>query len=187
MTNVGERRKLPVISDRRSSADGLPSPSDSPKRPSVDAARARLGGRLEPDTSPRIPGTLRPGDLVRVTVRAPSSDEHVEELGVVLVMSGGEAHVLRDSVSLRRVSRDDLARHDGDDVPNALRKLAGEVRVFGALSERETVRFQGDSGALETGQLVEKCRFGALVLRNDGAIVAVGFRRLWPLEAGGAA
>jgi len=30
------------------------------------------------------------------------------------------------------------------------------------------------------GKVVEKCRWGALILRDDGSIVSVGFRKLWP-------
>jgi len=37
------------------------------------------------------------------------------------------------------------------------------------------------------GKVVEKCRWGALVLREDGAVVAVGFRKLWPSPTGASA
>ena len=29
------------------------------------------------------------------------------------------------------------------------------------------------------GTLVEKCRFGALIERGDGAVIGAGFRRIW--------
>ena len=34
------------------------------------------------------------------------------------------------------------------------------------------------------GKLVEKCRFGAVVARDDGSLVAVGFARVAALEPG---
>jgi hypothetical protein len=45
------------------------------------------------------------------------------------------------------------------------------------------VRYADDAGALIDGKLIEKCRWGALVARDDGAVVAVGFRKLWPAPA----
>ena len=32
----------------------------------------------------------------------------------------------------------------------------------------------------------EKCRYGALVAKDDGAVLAVGFRKLWPVAHGDA-
>jgi hypothetical protein len=67
-----------------------------------------------------------------------------------------------------------------DDVPRHLALLAADARVFGALHEGQRVRYQADGGGFDHGTLVEKCRFGALVLRADQAVVGVGFRRVGP-------
>jgi hypothetical protein len=43
------------------------------------------------------------------------------------------------------------------------------------------VRFlERDGAPAAEGVLFERCRFGALVAKDDGTIVAVGYRRLWP-------
>jgi hypothetical protein len=157
------------------------------KRPSVDAARARLGGRVEHvEHVERLP-RFQVGDLVKVSVRASQEGEPAQELGVVLAALGHEIHVLRGSASVRRVALEDVALCRDSSVSSELQALAGDARVFGALEETQAVRFQGDQGGLEHGQIIEKCRWGALVMRTDGSIVAVGFRRLWPLDAGSVA
>jgi hypothetical protein len=189
MTRVGQKRNLPMFSGARAVLDGAAQPAGA-KRPSVDAARARLGGRLERGER-GARGQAKPrfqaGDLVKVTVRVPQEGEPPQELGVVLAVLGSEVHVLRDSASVRRVAFEDVELHRDGTVPSELQALAGDARVFGALEETQEVRFQDDQGGLAQGQLVEKCRWGALVMNRNGAIVAVGFRRLWPLDAGATA
>ena len=54
-----------------------------------------------------------------------------------------------------------------------LAHVAEDARAFAALEEGARVVFDGDV----TGKLVEKCRWGGLVARDDGRIFAVGFRR----------
>ena len=76
--------------------------------------------------------------------------------------------------------------HDGA-APTALAKIAADAHIFSRLAEGEQIRYADDSGGLLAGKLVEKCRYGALVVRDDGAVVAVGFRKLWPAAAAGAA
>lgn len=66
-------------------------------------------------------------------------------------------------------------------------KLAAEARVFGGMVEGQAIRYADDAGTLMDGKLIEKCRWGALVARDDGAVVAVGFRKLWPAPAMGGA
>jgi len=66
------------------------------------------------------------------------------------------------------------------------RSLLAEVRLFATLKEGQRVRFaekDGSAGELSVGMLVEKCRYGALVAKDDGRILAVGFRRLWPVSS----
>jgi hypothetical protein len=141
------------------------------RKPSIDAARARLGGRPKEDA----PGTTTPGTIVR-TQR--------DDVGVVVYASALETHVLFDGSRLRKLPPHDLSTHDGEAPPD-LARVAADARVFVTLLEGQSVRYADDSGALRDGKLVEKCRYGALVLRDDGAIVAVGFRKLWPAPRAG--
>ena len=66
-------------------------------------------------------------------------------------------------------------------------KISADAHVFARLAEGQPVRYADDQGGLLGGKLVEKCRYGALVVRDDGAVVAVGFRKLWPAASAGAA
>jgi hypothetical protein len=142
-----------------------------PARPSIDAARARLGGRIPVDAAP-LPG-FPPGTVVR------SGDAR----GVIVYASKDEAHVLIDAARVQRVSPGELAI---DAVPSDLAALSDDARVFGTLGEGLPVRYKNDHGELVTGCVVEKCRWGALVQREDGVVVAVGFRKLWPLPTSSA-
>jgi hypothetical protein len=144
---------------------------DTPARPSIDAARARLGGRIPVDAAP-LPG-FPPGTVVR------SGDSR----GVVVFASTDEAHVLLDAARLRRLSPGELTI---DTASAELAALADDARVFGTLTEGLPVRYKSDQGQLVVGRVVEKCRWGALVEREDGVVVAVGFRKLWPLPTSSA-
>ena len=141
------------------------------RKPSIDAARARLGGRPKDD----VPGTTSPGTIVRT---------RNDEIGVVVYASANETHVLFDGSRLRRLPPAEVDAHTGE-APGNLPRVAADARVFFLLVEGESVRYADDAGALRDGKLVEKCRYGALVLRDDGAIVAVGFRKLWPAPRAG--
>ncbi|XXX80414.1 hypothetical protein WMF30_16755 [Sorangium sp. So ce134] len=163
-------------------------------KPTVDAVRERLGGRAS--TEPGV------GELVLLTTAAGKALP-----GVVLFRRGATVDVWIDdpeanfsvpntterSVSGRSTAHRGLVRRARPaDVaplrapaPESLVAVAADARVFAALSEGERIRFQ-DGGDLAEGTLVEKCRFGGLVQRDDGIIVGVGFRRLWPAQAEGA-
>jgi hypothetical protein len=144
---------------------------DEPARPSIDAARTRLGGRIPVDAGP-LPG-FPPGTVVRSG----------EARGVIVYASKEEAHVLGDAGRLRRVSPGELAV---DVVSSELAALSDDARVFGTLSEGLPVRYKNDHGELVAGRVIEKCRWGALVEREDGVVIAVGFRKLWPLPTSSA-
>lgn len=152
------------------------------KRPSIDTARSRLGGRAVVEDAP--PAGLAPGVVVTFPV---SSGRRMP--GVVVFASRCEVHVLLDGLRLRRLPPHDLAPHEPHDgeVGTELERLAGDARLFGLLVEGQPVRYVDDAGGLVDGKVVEKCRWGALVLRADGAVVAVGFRKLWPAATGGSA
>ncbi|HEY8074870.1 MAG TPA: hypothetical protein VIF62_12190 [Labilithrix sp.] len=163
---------LPLLGElaKRESA---PAP---PKKPSIDAARARLGGRAK-DAGP---ASLPPGTIVRV--------KDSDAIGVVVFASARDAHVLLGGSRLRRLGAEDVeAVGAGGEAAagDALTAVAADARVFWLLAEGQSVRYADAAGDLRDGKLVEKCRYGALVLRDDGAIVAVGFRKLWPAAATG--
>lgn len=139
----------------------------APKDPrSVDAVRAKLGGRGSSDAPT--------GGRVRATLPDGSSLE-----GVVLFVEGRSADVVVDATRVRRVARDALSPLD-DASAARLSGLADDVRVFATLAEGQRVRFAEPGGGTGEGLLAEKCRFGALVARDDGTLVGVGFRKVWP-------
>ncbi len=148
------------------------------KKPTMEVARSRLGGRL--DGGPP-PAGLAPG---RVVTFALASGRR--RAGVVVYAGADEVHVLLDPVRLRRLPPSEVEAHDGP-LEDELVKLAAEARVFGGMVEGQAIRYADDAGTLMDGKLIEKCRWGALVARDDGAVVAVGFRKLWPAPAMGSA
>ena len=166
-----ERRRMAgkIASNPSSGSD----PSLSP-RPSIDAARRRLGGRASP------PSTSPPGYPVQATLR-----DGKQHSGVVLWSSAVQCDVWFDDGVARRLRADAVAPHAGPP-PEDLARVAAEVRVFASLVEGERVRWQRSTGVVE-GCIVEKCRYGAIVVTRDGKLIAVGFRRLWPAVVRGVA
>ena len=161
---MAKKQSLPLVSNRPA------------KKPSLASARARLGGR--PDDGPPSFG-LAPGRIV--TFALPSGRRRT---AVIVYAGGDDVHVLLDSMRLRRLHAGEVEPHEGapdDDMT----KLAADAQLFGLLAEGQPIRYADESGALVDGKLIEKCRWGALVAREDGAVVAVGFRKLWPAPAGG--
>lgn len=148
------------------------------KKPTMEVARSRLGGRL--DAGP-APAGFAPGRVVTFPIASGG-----RRAGVVVYAGADEIHVLLDPVRLRRLQPEDLEMHDGA-LDDELVKLAAEARVFGAMTEGQSIRYADDAGTLLDGKLIEKCRWGALVARDDGAVVAVGFRKLWPAPSAGSA
>lgn len=135
--------------------------------PSVDRIRKRLGGRASTE-----PGT---GDVVSF-----STDGGIHQTGVVIFIRGDEIDVYVSDNVVRRIRRASAKSTDAALAP-AFVRIAESARIFERLAEGQQVRFTSDEQAYE-GILVEKCRFGALVERNDGKIVGLGFQRLWPFS-----
>jgi hypothetical protein len=135
--------------------------------PALDAARRKLGGRsLKPSEG-------MPGSLVEATLK--DGERHA---GVLLWAAEGTCDVWFDDGLARRARAEalvSLARP----TPEALLRVAAEVRMFASMTEGDRVRWQRDSGVAE-GRIVEKCRYGAIVVTRAGTAVAVGFRKLWP-------
>lgn len=173
------RKTDPPKKSDRPSKSGRPGAKASSKKPTLDDARNRLGGRTL-DEDPPPPG-IGPGSIVNVV--AIGGAEHV---AVVVFANASEVHVLIDGTKLRRVRPAQLATYEGT-TPSLLAKISADAQIFGGLSEGLPVRYADDVGGLLGGKLLEKCRYGALVVREDGAVVAVGFRKLWPAATSGAA
>lgn len=131
--------------------------------PRVDAVRKRLGGRASTE-----PGA---GDLVEL-----AGEPGAARVGVVLFVSGDDLDVWLDGGVVRRTRRSKTVQAKAAD--DALLSIAEAARIFAALAEGQRVFYQ-HAGGIGEGALIEKCRFGALVERGDGAVLGVGFRRLW--------
>jgi hypothetical protein len=103
---------------------------------------------------------------------------------VVVCEADGELDVWIGEGRLQRLAaaRATLDRIEPD---HALADVAADALVHASLSEGQRLRFLTRDGASREGVLAEKCRYGALV-SHEGRVLAVSFRRLWPLDAGGA-
>lgn len=144
--------------------------------PRVDAVRQQLGGRAS--TQAALP--LEAGELVRLR-----GDDAPGAAGVVLFAADDERHVFSGQGRVRRTQLDNLEPFTGA-APDELRRVATDARLFASLREGQQVRYVDPLDGMTTGTLVEKCRYGALVLREgDETVLGVGFSRVWPLAAGG--
>ncbi|AKF07404.1 hypothetical protein [Sandaracinus amylolyticus] len=133
------------------------------RAPTVDEARASLGGRAS--TSPEA------GALVQV-IEASSRVS-----GVIVFASAEERDVWIGEGRLRRVARSSCVDAEGPMDP-ALAPVAADASRFAALSEGTRVRYHDRRGVAHEGTLVEKCRYGALVESSAGRVLAVSFRRI---------
>jgi hypothetical protein len=141
----------------------LPLTELTPTPTRVDTVRRRLGGR---STSAAGAGRV-------VLVRTEGGGERA---GVVLHVEGEVLHVWVAEGIVRKALNADVQAAAAPE----LETLANDARVFATLHEGERVRYQDSEGGLAEAMLAEKCRFGALLLRDDGKILGVGFRRIWP-------
>lgn len=152
----------------------LPLTSGPAERPTVDAVRRRLGGRASTEAGA--------GEVVSF-----HDERGLCRLGVVVFVRGEDLDVWAQGDVVRRLRRPAAEPADGV-VPPELLEVSTEARLFAALEEGQRVRYAPPEGArapsrpMGEGVLVEKCRFGGLIERGDGAVLGVGFRRLWPAE-----
>jgi hypothetical protein len=128
--------------------------------PTIDEARASLGGRAST--------SARAGERVRV--------KSTRREGVVVFASESEVDVWIGDGRLQRVAPGECERSERGE--RELDAVAADARRYGALVEGEEVTFLDRSDRAHPGTLVEKCRYGALVLDRGGKVVAVGFRRV---------
>ena len=140
--------------------------------PSVDEARAALGGRIEPEL---LRLTMKLGALVHFV------DARGNALEGVLVFASSEGADLW--VGEGRFHRVPHARIRGTEVASdghALADIAADALVFSTLAESTRIRFIDRRGVMQAGLLAEKCRYGALVENEAKRVLAVSFRRIWP-------
>jgi hypothetical protein len=148
----------------------LPLNSAATAKPTLETIRQKLGGR-----EASVPGA---GAIVQMTL--PSGEDRP---GVVLFASETNFDLWLGDGIVRRVPRKDVRAVLGEP-PQGLVVIAGDVRLFNGLEEGQRVRCGSKEGRMDEGKLLEKCRYGALVARDDGVIVAAGFQRIWPAVAG---
>jgi hypothetical protein len=149
---------------------------------SIEEARRRLGGRVT--TTSTASSRRAPGSPVQAVLR-----DGKKHFGVVLSCSEQHCDVWFDDGTARRV-RADLVASSAAPAPDSLTCVAAEVRLFAAFVEGDRIRWERSGGRLppvEEGCIVEKCRYGAIVVTRSGKLVAVGFRRLWPAVVRGVA
>lgn len=149
---MSERHRLPSL--------GMVRVPDQP--PTVDGARAALGGRA---------ATLEGAGAV---VRMPSG-----RLAVVVFVAPHEQDVW---IGEGRFARATESLEPAPATPE-LEAVAADARRFARLSEGDPVRYLDRSGAPHEGTLIEKCRYGALVLAPDERVLAVSFRRVFPRDS----
>jgi hypothetical protein len=153
---------LPLVLDMLAKSDGA--------RPTLEVARKRLGGRA------------KSGSGIGRIVRVGKTHLLPEAVGVVLFESERACDVWVEAGVVRRTERVRAATFEGP-IPDEIERMAVDVRVFAALEEGQSVRYEV-SGDVREGTLIEKCRYGALVATPKGRILAVGFRKLWPIAPG---
>ena len=150
--------------------EGATRSSAAQQAPTAGDVRKRLGGIGQTEAGA--------GAIVRF-VEQPGAGT----LGVVVFQKGDEVDVYLGDGWLRRTQKAAVEELEGE-APSSLAPIAADARVFSTLAPGQSVRFQSGDGELRTGVLLEKCRFGAIVVRDDQRLVGVGFRKLWPMPAG---
>ncbi len=135
--------------------------------PALDAARRKLGGRS------LAPSARAPGALVEVTLQ-----DGTRHAGIVLWASAGTCDVWFDD-GLARRARSEAVAACASPTPESLVRVEAEIRMFSSLAEGDRVRWERETG-LEEGRILEKCRYGAIVVTRGARLIAVGFRKIWP-------
>jgi len=163
------KRTLPLFDNliRRDATQRPAEPADD--RPTLELARRRLGGKGASDATA--------GAVVRYL-----GVDDAPTVGVVVYAAGDEVDVWMEGDRVRRTTRDWI--EPAVALTAAQREVSGDARVFAALSEGGRVRVRVEGEASVDAVLVEKCRYGALVARDDGTLMAVGFRKLVPTGGG---
>lgn len=146
----------------------LPLLSDLDDEPTVEAMRRKLGGLAPTGT---IHAEFPLGSVVLI-------DGH--QIGVLLSADDTRAHVYLDKGLVKVTPRSAVALHPGT-ASEHFEALSAQVRFFVELMVTDRVAVEVSKGQVEEADLVEKCRFGAIVGTSDGRLLAVGFGKLWPV------
>lgn len=136
------------------------------QQPTADDVRRRLGGAGQSEAGA--------GVVVRFV-----DDPGAGTLGVVLFRHGEEVDVYLGDGWLRR-TRAASVEPLAVEAPDSLATVASDVRVFHTLRNGDRVRYADATGNLLDGTLLEKCRYGAIVLSDSQRLIGIGFRKLWP-------
>jgi hypothetical protein len=120
-------------------------------RMTLARAREKLGGR--------VTSHGRGGEIVRIG----------EDMGVVVWSDAAQCDVWIGDDRIKRVPAEEASGA----AEAVMLDVAADARAFAQLEEGAVVAFDQHI----SGRLIEKCRWGALVARDDGRIFAVGFRR----------
>jgi hypothetical protein len=102
--------------------------------------------------------------------------------GILLWSSARTCDVWFDDGLARRARAESVVPRTRP-TPDSLVRVEAEIRMFATLAEGDRVRWERATGLAE-GRIVEKCRYGAIVVTRGGKVVAVGFRKLWPASIG---
>ncbi len=119
------------------------------------------------------PSERLPGVLVEVAL-----SDGVRHAGVLLWSTGRTCDIWCDDGLARRARSAAVLPRRGP-APESLVRVEAEVRMFASMNEGDRVRWERTTGLAE-GRIVEKCRYGAIVVTRGGKVIAVGFRKLWP-------
>ena len=140
--------------------------------PSVDEARDALGGR--------VGLALGTGEKVGVQVRF--ADARGDDVQGILIFATHESlDVWVGEGRFHRVPRARVRSFEDAPPTHALADVAADALVFSQLAEGAAIRFVDRGGVMQEGTLVEKCRYGALVENSARKVLALSFRRLWPV------
>jgi len=172
------RHDEPVAGEQGMSTDRKAAPAAASKAasewrqksglmPALEAARRKLGGRS------LAPSARSPGALVEATLQ-----DGRRLAGILLWASAGSCDVWFDDGLARRAPSETVVAR-ARPIPESLVRIEAEVRMFSALAEGDAVRWER-AGCVTEGRIVEKCRYGAIVVTRSTRVVAVGFRKLWP-------
>ena len=137
------------------------------KGPTTDAMRSKLGGRVGSAGSEFIGKQLQAGPT--------------EAPGGGWVLAADETHFFARTGGgeVRRVAKAGAALFEStDEDPRTF-----QLRAWSAVTEQSEIEVQDRTGSWLAGFLVERCRFGALVAREVGSIVASGFLAVRPARA----
>ena len=138
--------------------------------PTVDEMRIRLGGRART--------VARAGELVSFVEAGET------RIGVIVASAGDCVDVWIVPADLRRIPPADLHHCEGPPGRD-LQAVVMSLKIFASLWEGQRVLIASRYGGSITATVRHKCRYGAIVVRDDGVVMGAGFRALFP--AGGAA